>query len=308
MANCPFFHSDLMDLNYEEKLQLLRLLNCFAKISYLKHGPDSDITTLSCRNEEDLVLFKLNCYLGEALPPAFIPVYNYLKDNYCQELLEDGGVYPSQEYLCEVYPRMLRKYLPFSDLVMNCKPPFSNFAKRKVRELLKSLNVQSVCDLTANGNDADGLLSSVLRWMIQENNSVEEDPTNLVLYDAVINYDFLYYGMEIFMPEIEASAKDLTDRFVVVITRLTEYQSDFLKGGKLASVQLLEWNSKKEEEVYLLAFDLHGGHDKVDYPEEGKSFTYQELLANGGKLDYESVGIKWAPKPIGWKPKPIKRD
>lgn len=303
-----FFNYDLKSLSYEDKLQLLRLLNCFAKISYLKPRPDSDIMTLSCRDEDDLVLFKLNCYLGDALPPTFISMYNSLKERYCQELLEDGGVYPSQEYLCEVYPKMLRRFMPFSDLVMNCQPPFSFTAKQKVQALMKSLNVQSVCDLTANGNNAEGLLSSVLRWMIQENNAVEEDTNNFVLYDAVLNFDFLYYGRDFYMSQIETPAKEYTDKYVFAITHLTDSQSDYLRGGKLQSVQLLEWHSKKEEEIYLLVFDLHGGHDKVDFPEEGKSFTYQELQAGGCKLDYESVGIKWVPKPIKWKPKPIKRD
>lgn len=253
-------------------------------------------------------MIKLNCYLGDSLPPKYIPLYNHLKENYCQEVLEDGGIYPSQEYLCEVYPKMLRYFLPLSDLVMHCNPPFSYSVERTIQKHLKSLNIKSVCDKTANGTNVKGLLSSVLRWIIQDYNSVEENPDGLVLYDAVIDYDFLYYGMKIFMAEIDADGELLTDKYVLVITHLNGSKSDYLRGGKLASVQLLEWNSKKEEEIYLLTFDLHGGHDEVDYPEEGRSFSYQELQDRGGGLDYASVGLKWHPKPLGWKPKPIKKD
>lgn len=294
-----FFNYDLKVLSNEDKLQLLRIFNCFAKISYLKKKSDSDTLTLSCRNEEDLVLYKLNDYLGDVFPPAFLPLYNYLKDNYCQELLEDGGVYPSQEYLCEVYPEMLRRFLSFSTPVMNCDPPFS---KSSVQIVLDSLNIQNVCDLTANGSSEGVLFSSVLRWMVEENNSVEEEPDNYVLYDAVIDYDFLYAFEGINMATIEHAASLRTNKYVLIVTHLGDYQADYLRDGKLVCVQLLEWSSKKEDETYLLAFDLRGGYDKVDYPEEGKSFSYQELQAGGGKLDYRSVGIKWLPKPIGWKP------
>lgn len=301
------FNLDVKDLSLAGKLQLLRLFNCFAKISYLKQDPDSGITTLSCRNEEDLVNLRLTACLGDDVPPAYIQMYDYLKENYCQEVLEDGGVYPSQEYLCKLYPEVLRRFLPFSRPVLNCNPPFPVEARCKINNVLSSLNIQSVCDKTANGGDIRVMLSSVLSWMVQENNSVEEDPKDYVLFDAVLDYDFLYSFGGVYMPMIEEDANLRTDKYVLVITHLDDYQEEYLTGGRLVSVQLIDWNKRKEDEVYLLAFDMRGGHDKVQYP-EGKSFSYQEILANGGKLDYASVGIVVTPKvpkppkPIGWKP------
>lgn len=298
----PFFKFVLGLLHYEDKLQLLRLLYCFATVSSLKQLPDSNTLALKRHGEDDLVMFKLNGYLGEALPTAYIPMFNYLKENYCQELLEDGSVYPSQEYLCKVYPEMLRSYLSFSKPVLNCTPPFPFGFERKLQIVLESLNIQSVCDLTANGGDERVLLSSVLSWMVTQNNSVEEDPNDYVLYDAVIDYDFLHYGGFVAMVSIEEAAKLRTDKYVLVITHLNDSQPDYLKEGRLKSIWLLEWDPKKENEIYVLVFDMHGGHDRVEYPEEGKSFSYEELQAKGYYLNYDSVGLVWHPKPVGWKP------
>ena len=83
------------------------------------------------------------------------------------------------------------------------------------------------------------------------------------------------------MGNMEGTAKKRAEKYILLLARLDSPHPDYLRGGKLVSISNL--GPVDGSSLYLLVFDLHGGHDTVKCP-GGRSIPYSELIENGGQL------------------------
>ena len=265
----------------QDVVQLLRIFNAFTKGLELRSTSDGEELI---GVEDDLILSPAQDLLGKSLPYHFAYLYRDLQGRFSEE--NNGKPnQPSQEFLTKVYPAFLRLLLPLGQVIMNNggMPLPIGFLK-PVYDLARSLGIRSMCDMSTNSISRGTAISSLLAWSVYENNR-HDTPENYVLYDAIVDYDFLHWGCSPCLVAILDSASLRADKYALLVSELTEPHPDYFDGGKLVAVKVLSKNQFKHN-YFILAFDLRvGGHDSFEAP-DGSIVPYSQILEKDGRFDF----------------------